>query len=130
MKKILAILALAAMCALQAMAIGTDPISKAVAAYECPAVVGQGLTLQSVVFDPDGRTLTYTCSVPAEMAGKFADFKKNTAMFADSKAMELATDPERELLVQSLTDNGVSVVYIFSCGSESCTATITPDMLR
>ena len=130
MKKIFAILALAAAWALPALAIGTDPIAKAAAAYECPAVVGQGLTLQSVVFDPEALTLTYTCSVPAEMAGKFADFKKNTSMFADSKAMELATDPDREQLVQSLTDNGVSVVYVFNCGTESCTATITPAMLQ
>lgn len=130
MKKIFAILALAIGCALQVLAIGTDPIVKAAAAYECPVVVGQGLTLQSVVFDPEAQTLTYTCSVPAEMADKFADFKKNTAMFVDSKAMELATDPDREALVRSLADNGVSVVYVFNCGAESCTATVTPDMLQ
>lgn len=130
MKKSLVILALAAAWAMPALAIGTDPIAKAVAAYECPAVVGQGLTLQSVVFDPEALTLTYTCDVPAEMAAKFGEFKKNTSMFADSKAMELATDPDRELLVQSLADNGVSVVYLFRCGTESCTATITADMLR
>ncbi|MDE7377168.1 MAG: hypothetical protein K2N16_10010 [Muribaculaceae bacterium] len=130
MKKIFAILALAAAWALPAMAIGTDPIAKAAATYECPVVVGQGLTLQSVLFDPEALTLTYTCSVPDEMAGKFGEFKKNTAMFADSKAMELTTDPDRELLVQSLTDNGVSVVYVFNCGAESCTATITPAMLQ
>lgn len=130
MKKIFAILALVIACVWPAKAIGTDPISKAAAASECPAVIGQGLTLLSVQFDPEALTLTYMCDVPADMASKFGDFKKNTSMFADSKAMELATDPDRQLLVQSLTDNGVSVVYVFRCGSDTCIATITPDMLR
>lgn len=130
MKKIFAILVLACACVWPAKAIGTDPISKAAAAYECPAVIGQGLTLQSVVFDPEALTLTYTCDVPGEMTAKFVDFKKNISVFADSKAMELATDPDRQLLVQSLADNGVSVIYVFRCGADTCTATITPDMLQ
>lgn len=130
MKKLLAILAFVTASVLPTLAIGTDPIAKAASAYECPVTVARGLTLQSVAFDPEARTLTYTCSVPEDATAKFSEFKKNAAMFADSKAMELATDPDREQLVQSLTDNGVSVVYVFKCGADSFTATVTPAMLR
>lgn len=97
----------------------------------CPFSGGEGLTVTSVTYNPEAKTLDYAIAVDATVV-PFDAFALNADMVHDGKVMELmtASDPAEVELRDAVVSSGSSIVYNFVCGPKSMKVTITPDDLK
>lgn len=130
MKRILTIIAAFLAIAASAAAASVQDVASKTNA-KCPFTGGEGLTVTSVAYNPEAKTLDYTITVDGALV-PFDAFALNADMVHDGKVMELmtASDPTDVELRDAVVSSGSSIVYNFVCGPKSMKVTITAADLK